>query len=136
MLIGFTTLAKHLPNRPELKTVRSNDKVELKLDIGEIKLLNDVDLKKAIDENLFDQLNELEKNTACKITINGFYVEEYGNRTISLVITGTTLTVAIISFADCHCWCATFWANISLSINITVLRSTSTVNTNIISFFW
>ena len=90
MLIGFTTLAKHLPNRPELKTVRSNDKVELKLDIGEIKLLNDVDLKKAIDENLFDQLNELEKNTACKITINGFYVEEYGNRTISLVITGTT----------------------------------------------
>lgn len=90
MLIGFTTLAKHLPNRPELKTVRSNDKVELKLDIGEIKLLNDGDLKKAIDENLFDQLNELEKNTACKITINGFYVEEYGNRTISLVITGTT----------------------------------------------
>ena len=90
MLIGFTTLAKHLPNRPELKTVRSNDKVELKLDIGEIKLLNDGDLKKAIDENLFDQLNEFEKNTACKITINGFYVEEYGNRTISLVITGTT----------------------------------------------
>jgi hypothetical protein len=90
MLIGFTTLAKHLPNRPELKTVRSNDKVELKLDIGEIKLLNDVDLKKVINENLFDQLNEFEKNTACKITINGFYVEEYGNRTISLVITGTT----------------------------------------------
>ena len=90
MLIGFTTLAKHLPNRPELKTVRSNDKVELKLDIGEIKLLNDGDLKKAIDENLFDQLNELEKNTECKITINGFYVEQNGNRTISLVITGTT----------------------------------------------
>jgi hypothetical protein len=90
MLIGFTTLAKHLPNRPELKTVGSNDKVELKLDIGEIKLLNDGDLKKAIDENLFDQLNELEKNTECKITINGFYVEQNGNRTISLVITGTT----------------------------------------------
>lgn len=90
MLIGLTTLAKHLPNRHELKTVGSKEKVELKLDIGEIKLLNDGDLKKAIDENLFDQLNELEKDTACKITINGFYVEQYGNRTISLVITGTT----------------------------------------------
>ena len=89
ILTAFCTIAK--PDYSvEWHTPISNDLIEFKIDLGDIKDLTKIEIEKSINQLLGDNLIEKDNKTNCKITVNSFYYKGKLKHGLSFIIVGTS----------------------------------------------